>query len=835
MVILPHRIGHAAARLCPTGLGLGRRWPVRRDFGSGQLPGITRVRVDCGQPRSQARQLAGIAESIMFEDLSRHQSDPLELDQALHRAITSHRAGQLRDAEQLYRAILQIQPAHPDANHNLGVLAVQANQPANSLPHFKVAFEGNPNQEQYLLSYVDALVRTCQLDLARQVLEQGGQRGLQGKEMESAAALCAEVGPGTPEKDELRSLFDTRRYAEAAAFALAMTKRYPLHRFAWKVLGAAFKRMGRNGNALAPMQNAALLSPDDAEAYSNLGAIFQSLGQHDKAELCCRRALRIKPDYADAHYNLANAQKDLGRNDEAEAYCRQALVLKPDYAAASLCLGNVAKELGRLEEAEACCRRAVEIMPDYAPPHVTLGNIAKDTGRLDEALAHYRRALEIDPSCAESQSNLLFMFAYCGLVTQEDYLREAQRWEALAVSKAMRDSSRLRQFSVAPRRQRRLRIGYVSGDFRQHPVSCYIESIFRHHDRSRTEVFAYSNNPIRDAISERLEKLVDHWEPIFGITDDHVCRRIEAAKIDVLVDLSGHTAFNRLSVFARRAAPIQAHYLGYFASTGVTEMDYWIGDAILSPEAEDEHFCETVWRLPRIWVSYLGRDDAPNTRWSPDGDGTLWLGSFNSLNKLTAETVALWARVLHALPEGKLLLKTKELAEARNRQRIRSAFAANGIAQERLELLGGTPDWTSHMALYDRLDLALDPVGGVGGGTTTCDALWMGLPVITLAGESVAQRMTASMLYAVGHSEWIATSDSDYLAKAVAMAKDVHYRSSLRFDQRECLRKSTLCDGAGLARSLEDAYEGMFDVWWQKNMATRISGHDSDTMEDQPC
>ena len=820
MVILPHRIGHAANRLPPTGLGLGQRRHFRGNFGPGELAGNTRVRVDCEPPRNHARQLAGIAESIMFEDRSLHQSVPLEVDQALQQAVTSHRAGQLRDAERLYRAILEIQPGHPDANHNLGVLAVQANQPADSLLHFKVALEAKPDQGQYLLSYVDALLRTGQVDFARRVLEQGEQRGLQGREMQSAAALCAEVGPGTQEKEELRTLFETRRYADAAVLALAMTARYPVSRFAWKALGAALQRMGRNGEALAPMQNAALISPDDAEVYSNLGTIFQSLGQHDQAEGCCRWALRIAPDYADAHYNLANAQKDLGRNVEAEACCRMALALKPDHAAANLGLGNIAKELGRLEEAEACCRRAVEIMPDYAPPHLTLGNIAKDTGRLDEALANYRRALKLEPSCAESQSNLLFLVAYCGLVSQGDYLKEAQGWETLAVSKAISDSSRLRKFVVAPRKQRRLRIGYISGDFRQHPVSCYIESIFRHHDRSRAEVFAYSNNAIRDTISERLEKLVDHWQPIVGINDDLVCRRIEAAKIDVLIDLSGHTAFNRLSVFARRAAPIQAHYLGYFASTGLTEMDYWIGDAILSPEAEDEHFCETVWRLPRVWVSYLGRDDAPISRWSPDRDGTLWLGSFNSLNKITAETVALWARVLHALPEARLLLKTKELAAACNRQRMASAFAAYGIAQERLELLGSTPGWTSHMALYDRLDVALDPVGGVGGGTTTCDALWMGLPVVTFAGRSVAQRMTASMLHAVGHSEWIATSDSDYLAKVAAVARDVPYRSALRFDQREKVRRSALCDGAGLARSLEDAYERMFDAWWQKNMAT---------------
>jgi predicted O-linked N-acetylglucosamine transferase (SPINDLY family) len=244
-------------------------------------------------------------------------------------------------------------------------------------------------------------------------------------------------------------------------------------------------------------------------------------------------------------------------------------------------------------------------------------------------------------------------------------------------------------------------------------------------------------------------------------------------------------------------------------------MDYWIGDAVLLPKSEDIHFSEAIWRLPRVWVSYQGSDEAPTSNWRPREDGTIWLGSFNNLAKITPATLALWAKTLHALPEGRLLLKTRGLMEPGSRKRIEVALSAHGIGADRLELLGSTGDWMSHMALYDRLDVALDPVGGVGGGTTTCDTLWMGVPVITLAGQSMAQRMTASMLDAIGQPEWIAESEGDYVNRVVELARDVDLRRRLRFKQREKMLNSPLCDAPGLARSLEDTYEAMFDAWYQ--------------------
>ena len=322
-----------------------------------------------------------------------------------------------------------------------------------------------------------------------------------------------------------------------------------------------------------------------------------------------------------------------------------------------------------------------------------------------------------------------------------------------------------------------------------------------------------------DNKTKRLKTLVDYWVPIYDESDEDVRDHIEADQIDVLIDLSGYTAFNRMGVFARRAAPVQAHYLGYAASTGLTEMDYWIGDELLTPPALRDHFQEELWCLPRVWISYKPEILAPDPKWSANQAASICIGSFNEFAKLNSATISLWAKVLHAMPDAKLLLKTKKLGDLGNRQKIFDSFLKHRIISDRIELQDGstTPAWSDHMAYYDRLDIALDPVGGVGGGTTTCDALWMGVPVITLMGETMGQRMTSTMLNAIGRHEWIAHTEAEYVDKVIELARNIEHRKNLRFTQRSRMAQSALCDSKGLATALEDAYESMFKKWYQKN------------------
>ena len=543
-------------------------------------------------------------------------------------------------------------------------------------------------------------------------------------------------------------------------------------------------------------------------------------GRLESAEALYRQILRIDPEHADALHMLGAVAHQLGRNTLAVELIGRALKVKPDYVEAHYHLGKALAVLGQLDRAVESYRRALLLNPKFAEAHNDMGSALVDLGRLDEAVACYRNTLAIKADFSDAFSNLLFLYGYQTSLNPHEYLSLARRWEIECVPASERELASNKVFRRKPLAGRRLRVGYLSGDYHEHAVSYFIEQLFAHHDKTKIELFAYSINDMRDAVTERLQTLVEHWIPVAGMTDENVLQQIEADGIDVLIDLSGHTAHNRLGVFARRAAPVQAYYLGYFASTGLTEMDYWIGDEFLTPVGTDSHFSEQVWRLPRVSWSYAGKPDAPIPAWRPSPDGTIWVGSFSNLGKLSPPTLALWARVLHALPEGKLLLKTPAFADPSSRERILDAMAGHGILPDRIELQdsSATAGWSAHMAYYDRLDIALDPVGTMGGVTTTCDALWMAVPVITLQGDRVAARATAALLSDIGHSEWVTLSEAEYLATVLALARDLNHRKMLRASLRAQMASSLLCDAKSLAKSLENAYAEMFTRWFDERI-----------------
>jgi len=549
-------------------------------------------------------------------------------------------------------------------------------------------------------------------------------------------------------------------------------------------------------------------------------AIQEALAHHQagrlsQAEAIYRQILRIDPEHPDALHMLGAVAHQLGRNALAVELIGRALNVKPDYVEAHYHLGKALAVLGQLNSAVESYRRALLLNPYYAEAHNDMGSALLDLGRIEEAIACYRKTLSIKPDFSVAFSNLLFLYGYQTSLNPQEYLSLARCWEIECVPAYERQLGSNKVFQRKSIAGRRLRVGYMSGDYHEHAVSYFIEQLFVHHDKTKIELFAYSINEMRDAVTERLLALVEHWIPVAGMTDTNILDQIESDGVDVLIDLSGHTAHNRLGVFARRAAPVQAYYLGYFASTGLTEMDYWIGDETLTPIETDSHFSEQVWRLPRISWSYDGRTNAPIPTWRPSLDGTVWVGSFSNLGKLSPPTLALWAKVLHALPEGKLLLKTPAFADPSSRKRIQEVMSDYGILPDRIELQdsSATPDWAAHMAYYNRLDVALDPVGTMGGVTTTCDALWMAVPVITMKGDRVASRATAAILDAIGHPEWITHSEAEYLGKVVALARDFENRKVLRSCLRDRMLSSPLCDGKGLAMALENAYFEMFTGW----------------------
>ncbi len=730
-------------------------------------------------------------------DRSSYSLTQKDISGAIREALEQHRDGRLSQAETIYREILQIEPNNPDALHLLGLVAHQIGRHDVAVELINSAINVNSANSFYHLNLAAALEAQDNLAAAAECLRNAI---LLNPDFAEAHNNLGNV---------LRSLGHLDDAVTSCRRALQIK---PDYAEAYCNLGAALKNLGQFENALLSYQSALEIKADFAVAYLNLGAVLQEMGQFADAKASYQKALEIKPDFAEAHFNLGITLHALWQLDDAVSSFHHALEIKPNHAEAHGNLGSVLQGLGQIDNALTSFHKALEIKPDYAEAHLNLGNALLSQIKIEEAVWHYRTAISIKPDLAGAHTNLLFIHSYFTSLDPHEYLVQARNWEHVCLAAQDRLSAQSRTFSRIPLDGRRLKVGYVSGDFRQHAMSYFIEPLFTHHDRARVELFAYSNHGMRHAVTERLQALVDHWIPVVGMSDAAVRDRIEADGIDVLIDLSGHTEHNRLGVFARRAAPVQAHYLGYFASTGLTEIDYWIGDEILTPAETDGHFSEKVWRLPRVWLSYNTVAEAPEPDWCPASDGTVWLGSFNNLGKLTPQTLALWAKALHALPEGRLLLKTKELADTYNRQRILDVLGGHGIPSSRIELEGKS-DWVDYMSQYNRLDIALDPVGGHGGGTITCDALWMGAPVIHALGDRATSRFAASMLHAIGHPEWIARSETEYVDKVVSLARSVELRRALRLAQRERMTCSPLCDAGGLALALENAYFEMYKGW----------------------
>ncbi|MEY4193721.1 MAG: hypothetical protein RLZZ226_89, partial [Pseudomonadota bacterium] len=407
------------------------------------------------------------------------------------------------------------------------------------------------------------------------------------------------------------------------------------------------------------------------------------------------------------------------------------------------------------------------------------------------------------------RSNLLFLMAYSpDRQSQATYRHEAMQWEQMSLPESARKAARQQTFVVPSLQDRPLRLGILSAEVGQHAVAHFLKSWLPWLDRSRISLYLYPTRSYADDKSQAFAALADVWCPVEDWDDEAATRRIRADRIDVLIETSGHTAHNRLGIIARRAAPVQCHYIGYFASTGLSEMDYFLADGTLIPNCLDHQFVERIWRLPRPWLAYTPLEEAPEPAWRPALDGKICLGSFNNLIKVRETCLEIWARLLLALPEAWLLLKDGRTLDETSRRRIRHALTSRGVSDERIVFAERAATWREHMSQYDRVDIALDTVP-LNSGTTAFDALWMGVPLITLAGDHMAGRMGAAIVAGIGKPDWITQDEDDYVTRVVTLARDVVGRTRMRAVQREWMRASLLCDGADLADTLTDVFEQM--------------------------
>jgi predicted O-linked N-acetylglucosamine transferase (SPINDLY family) len=549
------------------------------------------------------------------------------------------------------------------------------------------------------------------------------------------------------------------------------------------------------------------------QAWMNAGALLHDRQRYEEAAAAWQVAAAQHPDSPDAHSNLAQVLARLGRHDEAIRAGEQAVRLRPDLPGAYNNLGTAYQSAGRSLDAADAFRRALALAPDLVPVHTNLGNVLLAAGDVAQAAEQYRRAIEIgggndsaNPDIIEPWDNLLLTAHYRAhdpAKTFELHHRWGSNWSKAAAGGVTFDNSR------DP--DRRLRIGYVSPDFRRHSVAFFIESILAGHDRRQFEVFCYSNVWREDDVTARLRALPLHWRSITAASDAQAASMIRADGIDLLIDLAGHTGGNRLRICAHRPAPLQLTYLGYPGTSGLAAMDYRLTGAIADPPGEADGLCtERLIRLPTTAWCYRPPADAP----PPVSDAPpapVTFGCFNALPKIGPDAMAAWSQVLRAVPGSRLMLKAHALADEAVRRRVTEQLRSAGIAPDRVELLGRTSALAEHLGRYHRVSIALDtfPYNGT---TTTCEALWMGVPVVTLTGRTHASRVGASLLHSIGLGRCVAGTVDEYIDAVVRMTGETEHPPRGR-RLREMMADSPLRDEQAFVGGLESALRDLWRQW----------------------
>ena len=550
--------------------------------------------------------------------------------------------------------------------------------------------------------------------------------------------------------------------------------------------------------------------PENGEAMFFIGLVFHMEKQSEIGLPWMLRGVAKLPGASQLHYNLGKVYSDLQRYPEAIAAYRRALQINPKNIEAQCNVGGMLEQSGEYSQAIAAYRKAIGINPSHPEAHNNLGLILRQLGKFEEAMESFKRAIQAQPAGLSFMQNLISTMNYmphmeCGEIFNA-HQKFGQQLELASKPFAARPIG-----ISETEHARRLRIGYVSPDFKQHAVAHFIEPVLANHQKDGFEIFCYSNNPIVDATTRHLQSLVPHWRDITGMTDQEAAQKIRDDGIDILVDLAGYTNLNRLMIFTLKPAPVQATWIGYPNTTGLSRMDYRITDTLSDPIGQtDSLHTEKLARLPDCFSCFAPPKESPEVGALPArNNGEIMFGSFNNLTKINDHVIATWARILVRMPGSRLTLKYKSLKTDSMQELVYAEFAKHGVTRDRLVFLSQTDSKMEHMSQYNCIDIGLDPFP-YNGTTTTCDALWMGVPVITLAGRSHVGRVGVSQLTNIGLPELIGHNEDDYVDIAVALANDLPRLAALRSGLRERLRASPLMDAPRFTRNLEAAYREMF-------------------------
>ncbi len=646
--------------------------------------------------------------------------------------------------------------------------------------------------------------------------------------------------PTSKEFENLSNLHKENKFIELEKSCRLLLKRYPKSYVIYSLLGGSLINQKRYEESIHLFNEAIRIKPDIAINFYNRGVAEYKANQFRNAIQSYQRAVDLDPRHVNSLYNLGIVLRDVGKLDEAiktfddvinldedhaEAYgnkgfcfkkknqLEQALInyskaveLNPKHAGVLNNRGNVHKELWELNKAILDLNTAIKLQPTYAAAYNTRGTVFQSLGQMENAIRDFEKAIQLKPDFTGALSNLLLTLNYLPYSDSAKQYTLATQFGKIVNYKTERDFPKHKNLSTP----KVLHIGFVSGDLNQHPVGYFLESVLSSLNNEKVRLFAYPTNNKFDNLSARICQMFHSWNSISGKTDLEAAKLISEDEIHILIDLSGHTADNRLSLFAYKPSPVQVSWLGYFATTGLDEIDYIIADPIVAPQELASQFTETVWHLPETrWCFTPPNSDAKVSRLPALINGYITFGCFNSIMKITPIVVRTWAKILCAVPGSKLLLKSKQFQDRIVREHMLQNFYCFNIDLDRI-IVEEPEDRKNYLLAYNKIDIALDPFPFTGGATSV-EALWMGVPFITVCGNSLVSRQGAAILTHTKLQQWIAKDEIDYIQKAIRFSSNLEKLTDIRKDLRINLLRSPLVDSNRFAKYFEEALWGMWE------------------------
>jgi protein O-GlcNAc transferase len=790
---------------------------IRRIFGRGKQLAAPQSTEACRQlarqlvDRGMAAEESGAVDEAgrLYRDAVR--ADPTFAQSHLCLGIVLQNSAKFAAAIESLSQAATLEPGSAAAQYNLGLAYLQTGAAPQAESAFRASLALRAESPEALVGLAEALEVLGRDSEALAALDAAiTQRKHYAGALINSTLLLRKLGRHEEAEAklgaiDLAAMFSAGRHAEAETIARQLTRSWPDYGFGWKVLGAVLAIHRQYAEAVPALRRALAIMPSDSETHHNLAIVLHAQAQLREAESSYRRALELNPLYFEAHNGLSNLLQALGRFDEAEASCRRALEINPDFFEAHSDLGNILAAIGRPSDALESYRRALALKPGYHFAHSNLGASLFALGRLEEAEASCRRALELKKDFPEGHHNLLFLLNYHPDKSPDEVFAAYRDFDA-CLGQPFRSEWRAHPNDRRP--DRRLRVGYVSPDFRRHAARHFVEPILDHHDRSTVEVFAYAELAIEDDVTARMKARVDHWVSTCGMEDAQMAERIRADEIDILVDLAGHTRGNRLLVFARKPAPVSVTTFGFGQTTGLSAIDWFLTDPVVVPEGAEGLFSERPWRIPLCQV-YRPAEGMGEVSSLPALErGYVTFGALTRAARINHRVVRLWAEILRRVPGSRLCIDSLNFTDARLCKTLAAQFEALGIDRQRMEIGFHTPPWD----LMRGIDISLDcyPQNS---GTTLFESLYMGIPFITLADRPPLGRLGSSIAANAGHREWIAATEKEYADKAVSLAANLPHLGSVRANLREEMRSSLLMGEKDYVKQVEGAYREMWRRW----------------------